>query len=312
MTRLPVRLDGDTLLIGDRFTASFQRTLRVPDDDRDYPLPPGLGPLPLVSAEQCGDRLPPFMRGTGTFLLPMYQREALWLAFGGAYWKPNAVKVGVGSVNAVTGAGWDDALHDDPQDYLVCPGQPWLDGFVVGEDRIRQFVAMPLGLGHTVEEQLSTAGPVGGIRLLVYEPKPGRFPDDPPRTAVGAGQPWAMADPTMGLGAGGTIRQRLYVDHYGVGTWDMNQSGHAMIHILNSRQFREVTGQDPPPTPVDARVYTEHGLPWFTLYDEDEIALSSSDKLQRVRSIAELDDEEPDSSFEVDPRQIKGLRRDDR
>lgn len=95
MTRLPVRLDGDTLLIGDRFTASFQRTLRVPDDGRDYPLPPGLGPLPLVPAEQCGDRLPPFMRGRATFLLPMHQREALWLAFGGAYWKPNAVKVGV-------------------------------------------------------------------------------------------------------------------------------------------------------------------------------------------------------------------------
>ena len=25
----------------------FQRTLRIPDDDREYPLPPGLGRFPL-------------------------------------------------------------------------------------------------------------------------------------------------------------------------------------------------------------------------------------------------------------------------
>jgi hypothetical protein len=25
----------------------FQRTLRIPDDERDYPLPPGLGAFPL-------------------------------------------------------------------------------------------------------------------------------------------------------------------------------------------------------------------------------------------------------------------------
>lgn len=30
-----------------RCTIEFQRTLRIPDDDRDYPLPPGLGRFPL-------------------------------------------------------------------------------------------------------------------------------------------------------------------------------------------------------------------------------------------------------------------------
>ncbi|HEV2758680.1 MAG TPA: hypothetical protein VGV86_03835 [Acidimicrobiales bacterium] len=303
-------MDGDTLFVG-RFWISFQRTLRVPDDGRDYPLPPGLGPLPLVPVERCGGRLPLSMREAGSFVLPMYQREALWLAFGGTHWKPNAVKVGVGSVNAVTGAGWDEALEGDPQNYLVCPGQPWLDGFVTGRGEVRQFVAMPLGAGYTVEEQLSTADVVGGIRLLVYEPKSGRFPEAPPATGA-TDRPWSIAEPAMGLGAGGKIRQRLYVDPHGVETWDVDRSRQAVVHILNSMQFRAVTGEDPPPTPVDARTYTEHGLPWFTLYDEHQEALPATDRLRRVRSIGELgEDDDEDVSFEVHPEQIRGLGRPD-
>lgn len=30
----------------------FQRTLRIPDDNREYPLPPGLGRFPIVHARR--------------------------------------------------------------------------------------------------------------------------------------------------------------------------------------------------------------------------------------------------------------------
>ena len=43
----------------------------------------------------------------------------------------------------------------DPQNYVVVPGQPWLDGYCVEKGIIRQFVAMPLGQGYSVEEQLT-------------------------------------------------------------------------------------------------------------------------------------------------------------
>ena len=36
----------------------FQRTLRIPDDDRNYPLPPGLGRFPLRHLDDFADRLP--------------------------------------------------------------------------------------------------------------------------------------------------------------------------------------------------------------------------------------------------------------
>ena len=36
----------------------FQRTLRIPDDEGDYPLPPGLGAFPLRHVDDFGPRLP--------------------------------------------------------------------------------------------------------------------------------------------------------------------------------------------------------------------------------------------------------------
>ena len=36
----------------------FQRTLRIPDDNREYPLPPGLGRFPVEHVEDFADKLP--------------------------------------------------------------------------------------------------------------------------------------------------------------------------------------------------------------------------------------------------------------
>ncbi len=83
----------------------------------------------------------------------MYQSEALWLSFSARY--PFAVKIAVGKITAVSDAEWTAELPGEPQDYVVVPGQPWLDGFSVGAGLIRQFVAMPLGAGDSVEEQLT-------------------------------------------------------------------------------------------------------------------------------------------------------------
>ena len=41
-----------------RCSIEFQRTLRIPDDDKDYPLPPGLGCFPLRHLDDYAARLP--------------------------------------------------------------------------------------------------------------------------------------------------------------------------------------------------------------------------------------------------------------
>ena len=183
----------------------------------------------------------------------------------------------------------------DPQDYLVCPHQPWLDGINSGDGVVRQFVAMPLGSGYTVEGQLTGQERVGGLQLLVYDPLPGRFPDQPPPTPLDfmpggpGGEPLRIAtqmqpSASLGLAAGGQMSQKIYPDPYGLDTWDQSQPGRVAVFILNSLQYRSVTGQPPPPTPVDAKTYTAAGLPWFELYDEKKGDLPKSQALSGVQS----------------------------
>jgi hypothetical protein len=245
----------------------------------------------------------------------MYQREALWLGFGGVSWKPNAVKVGVGKVNAISGGEWDKELHGGPQDYIVCPDQPWLDGINAGDGFIRQFVAIPLGLGYTVEAQVTGKEEFGGIQILVYEPKPGRFPDEPPpdrdRTPHRLSMPAAVSE--MGLGAGGKMRQKIYPDPYGINTWDVNNFGYVFVHIVNSEQYQDLTGLEPPPTPISAKIYSDFGLPWFDLYDEAKGDITASKKLTKVRTVREKDIEKgvssgkDDTSINMSESQIKKL-----
>lgn len=304
---LQVVIDEHQVRIGQRFAVSFQRTLRIPNDGRVYPLPPGLGAFPLLKADNYLDRVPATWRGRA--LIPMYQREALWLGFGAASWKPNAVKIAIGGVNALTGEADDNQLRDQPQNYLVCPNQPWLDGIHTGQGTIRQFVAMPLGQGYTVEAAITGAETVGGIQIAVFEPKPGRFPDQPPPVDLGAVRT-ARPMSQMGLGAGGMIRQKIYPDPYGLDTWDQENYGRACISIINSLQFESITGKQPPATPIDAKTYTQYGFPWFELYDEAKADLAPSERLGQVSPIADPDAEgktDPDS-FEVPETQVKYIK----
>ena len=142
-------------------SVSFQRTLRIPDDNRAYSLPPGLGKFPMEHVEDCVKHLPKKWSKQGGVFLPMYQSEALWISFTSSEDYPFAIKIAAGKINAVTGEAWSNDLSGEPQDYLVVPEQPWLDGFCIQKGLIRQFVAMPLGEGYTAEEQLTDLAEIG-------------------------------------------------------------------------------------------------------------------------------------------------------
>jgi hypothetical protein len=51
------------------FSIDFQRTLRIPDSDETYPLPPGLGSFPLRHVEDHKDKLPVQTTSRGAILL---------------------------------------------------------------------------------------------------------------------------------------------------------------------------------------------------------------------------------------------------
>eukprot|EP01112_Ceratiomyxa_fruticulosa_P003464 TRINITY_DN1381_c1_g1_i2.p1 TRINITY_DN1381_c1_g1~~TRINITY_DN1381_c1_g1_i2.p1 ORF type:complete len:688 (-),score=149.03 TRINITY_DN1381_c1_g1_i2:193-2256(-) len=158
------------LKFGNQFTLSFMKTLRIPDDDKEYPLPPGLGSFPIMKVTDFANKVPPRWLDYGGVFIPMYQREALWLNFKVDEKYHNskfAVKVAVGMINAVSGEPYTDQLSQSPQDYMICPLQPWLDGINSGEGVVRQFVAVPLGKGQTVESQITGQDHFGGMQIEV-------------------------------------------------------------------------------------------------------------------------------------------------
>jgi hypothetical protein len=170
----------------------LHRTLRIPDDDKTYPLPPSLGSFPVRHIEDFKARLPEKWLKRGGVMIPLFQSEAAWISFqpnhdpatGKPY--PFAIKVAAGKQSAITGKEWSKKLKE--KDYVVAPPQPWIDGYVVEEGLIRQFVAMPLGGGFTVEEQLTGKAEFGGIQLEVIPMKRSeydrRFPKLPPRPVM--------------------------------------------------------------------------------------------------------------------------------
>ena len=315
---MKVEVEKGRVVIGEGFAISFQRTLRIPDDGNAYPLPPTLGGFPVRRGQDYADRLPAGWlgaEGTAVVFIPMYQREALWLAFEARSWKPNAVKIGAGGIDALTGEPWQEGLHGSPQDYLVCPNQPWLDGINAGNGEIRQFVAMPPGEGYTIEEQLSGIEEMGGLQVVAYDPLAGIFPDQPPPETGYSPEPLQLADSIQGMGvaAGGRIIQKIYPDPHGVEVWDQTNPGRLRVFIVNSLQLKLITGEPPPPTPVSARTYTERGYPWFALYDEARTDIPAADKLRGVKSVRELDDEQgrqledEEEPTPIDPSKIKGI-----
>jgi hypothetical protein len=294
-------ISDDGLRFGRYLVISFHRTVRVPEIDGNFPLPPTFGRFPLQSVASADDTI-------GLDLaIPMRKREALWIAFEGPDWRPNAVKVGLGNVNAIDGGRWDDPLHDDPQNYVVTGGQFWLDGVNAGDGFVRQFVATTYGKGMTVEEQLGS-GHSGDIRLEVFDPKPGLFPDKAPPTgsaAVGAAMP--MGAPPLGLGAGGRIKQKIHKDPHGVGTWDPGRSAVARVRLLDPGSFAALTGRTAPPSPIDASAYIQLGLPWFDLYEDDVENVAAAKALRQLKSLGQS---EQDENSGVKNLTIHRLRRD--
>ncbi len=296
-----------------RLSIDFQRTLRIPDDDREYPLPPGLGSFPLRHVDDFAERVPPRWLEHGGVMLPMYQSEAMWLCFHPDYVRehdaayPFAIKVAAGKIDAVTGKAWatgrSNALQREPQNYLVAPGQPWLDGFCVEKGVIRQFVAMPLGAGYSVEEQLTGAAEHGGLQIAVYPMKreafERRFPKGRADTVVSMLQefclsaPCASASPDMGLAPGGRMRQEIYEDEFDLDDWDLSQGSRCFVHIANSLVWQSITGVQPPHAPPTAKHYTAAGLPWFDFYS-DKPTVDGSSILKAVKSVLQMGKEKRD------------------
>ena len=190
----PMRMykDGTKLTVLDEYDGcsidiSLNRTLRVPEDGTVYNLPALFGPFPLLNVDLLQNKLPYLMAQKSVLLIPMFVRETLSIGFktgslrsgrnifSWSRWDSQsfAIKILAGSVNTISG-GAEERLHrgskrEEKQDYAVVPRQARVDGFFVkaGVNIVRQFVAMPIFSGYTVESQLKGRDDFGGIQMAI-------------------------------------------------------------------------------------------------------------------------------------------------
>ena len=316
--QLPLTLLDDRLLVGRHTTISFNRTLRIPEDGKRYNLPAGFGRLPILRVEDVADRVPSKWRQEGGLIIPLYQREALFLEFGGVDWRPTISKVAVGRINAITGKPHDLQLKAGRQDYVVIPEQKWLDGINSGNGTVRQFVAMPLSKGYTVEAQITDEETHGGFQLAVFDPKQGIFSEPQPEKwedytfsyredgmALHARAPRIYEDShslfsrsagpkegrdlEMGIAAGGSIKQQILEDEYGIETWDASEHLSLNIRIVNSAVYEEITGNAAPPTPITTEAYAKNGIPWFSQYEETRKSVPGAKIFNQLLSVLQID-----------------------
>lgn len=300
-----------------KLTIHFQRTLRIPDDGKHYGLPPGLGKFPVRHLDDHKANVPAEWAEKGGVLLPMFQSEALWVKFNAGYATrqgqyPFAIKISAGLRSAVTGEARKDGLTE--KDYVVSPKQPWLDGFVVEKGSVRQFVAAPLGMGFTVEEQLTGKAEFGGLQIEVFPMKrevfDKRYPVKVYEASAGItrGGDYSYGENvtkgvlrsrlcvasargmSMGMGAGGQMKQQIFEDPYLLSDWDTAAFTRCYVHLVNSMSWKSITGQAPPHAPATAKDYARAGLPWYDYY-KDEVSLGGTSTMAGVKSVAEMEQE---------------------
>jgi hypothetical protein len=257
-----------------RCSIVFQRTLRLPDDSRRYPVPPGLGRFPLERVENHEGSVPEEWRGDGVFF-PMYQSEALWVIFVG--WYPFAIKVTVGGLNAVTGRRQHDERLWRPRDYVVFPRKPWMEWFCVGNGRARQFVAMPLGGDRRSAGNEEGGNPAGDIRITAHPMRAECYQEYKRRRSALLSE----GDGVQSIWSGSSFGKGLFprgAEHgndFGYGSWELTEYSGCTAYPVNSVDFLSITGELPRSRPPTEAEYSEAGLPWLHQYGTDAIALNT-------------------------------------
>ena len=84
------------------------------------------------------------------------------------------------------------------------------------------------------------------------------------------------------------MRQEIYEDPYSIHDWDTDQRSRCFVHLVNSVDWWQLSGEQPPSKPLSAKEYTASGHPWFDYYDADAKALEGAQALAGIKSVAAM------------------------
>ncbi|KAI1207588.1 uncharacterized protein F4807DRAFT_172086 [Annulohypoxylon truncatum] len=117
--------------------------------------------------------------------------------------------------------------------------------------------------------------------------------------------------PSMEIAVGGKIEQNIVEDDTDPTRWMKDQTITVPVQILNSTAYRRVTGEDPPPSPIDASTYAEAGLPFFELWEEPSSVAGDFEGVKSVNQIEQDRGLAQGSEAPVHPRIVELNNRSD-
>ena len=120
---------------------------------------------------------------------------------------------------------------------------------------------------------------------------------------------------TLGIGVGGNILQEIKADTSDPRMWDVANSKILYIHIVNSRDFKTITGVPPPETPVSWKQYSDLGLPYEKEWEHEDSkskGINFKGAFDKLVSLEEVDedvdvDEDEDEDQEEDEEEESKL-----
>jgi hypothetical protein len=252
---LDIQVQSHEVIFDSRLCVSFQRTRRLPAEGGPFPPPNSLRALPVHDTAAYRAHLPTEWISRPSIFLPVVPGEAFWIGFRGSQSKPSAVKVTFDELDAISGTLRREGLHNDPQDYIVCPPQPSLDGIYASGHLARQFVATEV---REREGNMTALRPP--MRMLVYDPKEGRFSG-----TLAAGPrptPDILHFPELvRVQQGSLVEQGILPDPHGAECWDQTHFGSLSVYWLNPEDYYLVTGQESPAPASASEGYQGYLLP---------------------------------------------------
>lgn len=88
-----------------------------------------------------------------------------------------------------------------------------------------------------------------------------------------------LSSMSMGLAAGGRMRQAIHPDPFKVDDWDFVAADRVFVTLVHAKDWKKVTDEAAPNQPPTAKEYSMAGLPWFEHYGK-RIKFSSARKLK--------------------------------
>ena len=95
-------------------------------------------------------------------------------------------------------------------------------------------------------------------------------------------------DVALGVAPGGLIKQCILEDTNAATIWERDRTACFNVQILNSDMFQQITGKRPPSTPISAKTYRDHGLPFFKIYGEKSTIKGDFDGIKSVKQLDKI------------------------